>query len=106
MVIDWTQNRHKSYRTIEVLFEFSSCSWRAGFAVGYQVTDWLQPEIEVSFVHEFVRRDRDAETFALTGGVILNPADGWRVDLGVTQGVWGRNADRVTAFTAVVSRTF
>ena len=69
----------------------------ANAAVGYQLLDWIQPEVEVNYAHDTVRAEPDADVIAVTVGVILPIAEHWRIDAGVQQVVSARNADKSTS---------
>jgi hypothetical protein len=72
----------------------------ANLGLGYQLTPWLKPELELSYIHEFVVGPEDAEVLAATAGVILNLSDALRADLGVRHGFYGRDVDRRLSVSA------
>ena len=75
-------------------------------AFGYQLTSWLQPEVELNYIHEYESGESDADSLATTAGVIMNVADDWRVDLGAQQVFYGKNADLNTSLIVNISYTF
>jgi len=72
-------------------------------ALGYQLYDWLQPEVELNYAHDFVTGDSDSDQVALTAGLIMPISDTWRVDVGLQHSLAGRNSDRGT--TAILAIT-
>lgn len=78
----------------------------ADAAAGYQLLRWMQPELELNFAHEVVDYEQDSDVLAVTAGVILNLTGKWRVDAGLQQAVYGRNADRSTAGIVNASYTW
>jgi len=77
----------------------------ANAALGYQLTDWAQPEIELNYAHDFMHGD-DADLLAVTCGCILCVHENVRLDVGVQQALTGRNADRSTALLAALTFGF
>jgi hypothetical protein len=77
----------------------------ANAALGYHVTPWLQPEIELNYAHDFVRGG-DSDMLAVTGGFIICASEHLRLGVGVQQGVAGRNADRSTALLTSLAIMF
>lgn len=77
----------------------------ANAALGYHVTEWLQPEIELNYSHDLARGG-DSDLLAVTAGLIICASDHVRVGVGVQQGVAGRNADQSTALLACVALTY
>jgi hypothetical protein len=75
-------------------------------AIGYQLLDWLQPELELNYARDLVAHDADSELLAATFGLVMPVSDDWRVNAGIQHGLWGRTADRETAFTLAVKRAF
>ena len=73
-------------------------------AVGYQLYDWLQPEVELNYAHDFVNKGDDSDLVAVTVGLVMPLSDYWRASMGVQQAVVGRNADCGTS--AMFSLTF
>ncbi len=80
--------------------------FNADVAVGYQYLPWLQPEIELNYGHDFLTAEEDSDVLAATIGLVMPVNDQYRVNLGVQQGLWGRNADKATALFAAVKRAF
>lgn len=68
----------------------------ANGALGYQVTPFLQPEIELSYVRETGGGERGARTLAGTLGLVSSPSDMVSFRLGVQHSLAGRNSDRNT----------
>jgi hypothetical protein len=66
----------------------------ADLGLGYQLTRWLKPEIELHYVRDFEADRKDREAFAASAGAILNLSDAFRVDLGLRHVFYGHNADR------------
>ena len=75
-------------------------------AAGIQVSEWLQPEIELNYSHGYVSGGSDSDTVSVTAGLIMNVADQWRVDLGAYQVLYGRNSDSGTGLLVNFSHTF
>ncbi len=67
-------------------------------AVGYQVLSWLQPELELNYEREFDREEYDPELIAGTAGLVMPVSDSMRINIGVQEGMWGRNTDKATSF--------
>jgi hypothetical protein len=65
-------------------------------AVGYQLREWLQPELELNYQHQ-ASLGPDAQVLAVTAGVVAPFGAGHRVVAAVQQGVWGRNTVQTTA---------
>jgi hypothetical protein len=63
-------------------------------ALGYQVTDWLQPVVELNYEAAV---GLDAQVLAVTAGVVAPFGAGHRIVAAVQQGVWGRNSGQTTA---------
>ena len=78
----------------------------ANLGLGYQLTAWLKPELELNYDREFATGRKDAEVVAATVGAILNLSDALRVDLGFHHDFYGRNADRRLRVTAAFLWTF
>ena len=75
----------------------------ANLAAGRQIVRWLQPEAELNYAREFLRgRRNDSDVLAATVGLVMPVNDSVRVNAGVQQGLWGRNADRATTFMVAV----
>jgi hypothetical protein len=77
----------------------------ANAALGYHVTDWLQPEVELNYAHDFAHSS-DADLLAVTLGAIICVHENVRLDVGVQQALAGRNADQATAFLAALTFAF
>jgi hypothetical protein len=78
----------------------------ANLGLGYQLTAWLKPELELNYNRQFASGRKDAEVVAATVGAILNLSDALRVDLGFRHDFYGRNADRQLLVTAALVWTF
>ena len=86
--------------------EDSRGDFLSDLAFGYQVNQWLQPEVELNYAHGYVHNDTDSDSLAITAGFIMNVAENWRIDLGAQQALYGRNSDSYTSLVANVSHTF
>ncbi|MCL2791369.1 MAG: transporter [Desulfobulbus sp.] len=75
-------------------------------ALGYHILSWLQPEVELNYSHDFMKDEHDAQTLAITAGLVMPFNETLRVMIGVQQGVWGENADKATALCAAVKFAF
>jgi len=75
-------------------------------AGGYQMRSWLQPEVELNYGHEFVSGEGDSEVLATTIGLVMPLHERVRVNAGVQQGLWGRNADKATVLSVAVKLAF
>lgn len=75
-------------------------------AAGYQVSDLFQPIAELNFAQEYVVGQPNPYTFGITAGVILNVNESLRIDLGVSQTLFGRLSDNTTAFLLNLSWTY
>jgi len=78
----------------------------ANLAVGYQIFDWLQPEVELGYFRDYFESDDCADALALTVGLVMPVNDLVRVNVGVQHGLWGRNADQTMAFMLAVKLAF
>jgi hypothetical protein len=78
----------------------------ADLGLGYQLTRWLKPELELNYVREFATGPGDAEALAATFGAIVNLSDALRADFGFRHDFYGRNADRQLSVTATLLWTF
>lgn len=67
------------------------------FAVGYQVLRWLQPEIELVYLHDFGGHGQTANLMSVVLGAILPLGDHMRLELGVQQDVFGSNKVQTTS---------
>ncbi len=81
-------------------------TFSANLALGYQILPWLQPEAELNYTRDFVEGDDGGEILAVTGGLVMPFNDRLRVNLGVQQGIWGRNSDQSTNFLLTVKQAF
>lgn len=78
----------------------------ANLAAGCQVLGWLQPEAEFNYAREILRNAGDPEVLAGTAGLVMPLGEALRVNAGVQQGLWGRNADRATTFLLAIKVAF
>jgi len=74
-------------------------------AIGYQATDWLQPVVEINYLHLFRVGEPDSDDLALSAGFLM-PLKRTRIELGVQQVVAGRNRDQFTAISLTFAYTF
>ena len=81
-------------------------TWNADLALGYQVTSWLQPEIELNYNHDLIANEDDAQVLAVTAGLVMPFNETLRVNVGVQQGVWGENVDKTTTLVTTVKFAF
>jgi len=81
-------------------------TFNADVAVGYQWLSWLQPEVELNYGHDFLTDEDDSEGLATTVGLVMPVNDQYRVNLGVQQGLWGRNSDKATTLYGAVKLAF
>jgi len=81
-------------------------TFTADAAVGYQLLPWLQPEVELNFGHDFHTSEDDREVLAATAGLVMPFNDRIRVNVGVQQGLWGRNTDKTTCLFAALKLAF
>lgn len=77
-------------------------TFKADAAVGYQIRPWLQPEVELNYSHDFFSDENGRELLAATIGLVMPINDRIRVNTGVQQGLWGRNADQTTSVLVAV----
>ena len=75
-------------------------------AVGYQLTPWFQPEVELGYGYGFVDGETDADSLAGTAGVILNLPRDLRIDLAFRHTLYGRNIELGMGVLANFSVTF
>ncbi len=78
----------------------------ANTAVGFQILDWLQPEVELNYFKEFVAEGDPGQALALTAGLVLPVHDRLRIMIGVQRGVWGRNIEQPTTLQMAVKTSF
>jgi hypothetical protein len=69
----------------------------ANFAVGYQVFNWLQPEAELLYFHDFGGHGMTANLVSVVLGVVMPLGDHVRFELGAVQDVLGSNKVQTTA---------
>ncbi len=81
-------------------------SLTANMALGYHVANWLHPEVELNYGHDFFDKADDSEFLAVTIGAILKSSDALRLDVGVQQVFYGENTDQSTVATMNLSVTF
>jgi hypothetical protein len=75
---------------------------QANGAVGYQVTGWLQPEVELNYETAI---GPAARALAVTAGVVA-PLGRHRLVAAVQRAVWGRNAVQTTSGIFAVASAF
>lgn len=75
-------------------------------ALGYQVLPWLQPEVELNYIHDYLENTADAQALAATLGLIMPINELLRVNLGVQQGLWGENTYKATTVVMAVKFAF
>jgi hypothetical protein len=78
----------------------------ADIAGGYQILAWLQPEVEINYIRNFLSVGGDQEVLAVTMGLVMPIDERLRIDTGLQQGVWGTNADRATTFSIAFKTAF
>jgi hypothetical protein len=72
----------------------------ANLGLGYQVTRWFKPELELNYNRVFASGRKDADSVSATVGAILNLTDALRADLGFRHDFYGRNSDRRLSVSA------
>lgn len=72
-------------------------AWFGGAGLGWQVSPWLQPALEVTYQHALAAAAPAARCLALTAGVQLPLSDDLGLSLGLQRAVWGRNTVQHTA---------
>ncbi|HUW34272.1 MAG TPA: transporter [Planctomycetota bacterium] len=75
-------------------------------ALGYQVLDWLQPEVELGYFYAIGLNAPDQQGFTVAGGVIMPVSDSVRIDFGAQHVVVGRNTDARTIVLLDMAITF
>lgn len=75
-------------------------------ALGYQVLPWLQPEVELNYAHEFIAHDSDSDLIAATIGLVMPINESLRLNVGVQQGLWGRNTEKATTYLIALKWAF
>jgi len=76
------------------------------FGAGYQLAPRFKPEIELNYLNEVFETDAESEVLAVTAGLVINPSDWIRLDLGLRRGIWGENVDQRVTGSVNVSFTF
>lgn len=74
-------------------------------AIGYQVADWIQPEVEVHHVSSDAVDADDAQNWSLTVGVLI-PLEIGRFAGGWTRDLAGSNADQSSVLSASFTTSF
>ena len=74
-------------------------------ACGYQLTDWLQPALELNYLHISPLSD-DFETLSGTAGVIVKAADWITLYVGYQRTLLARNSDLFDTFFLGTNFTF
>ncbi|MDD5218479.1 MAG: transporter [Candidatus Omnitrophica bacterium] len=67
------------------------------FALGYQWTRWIQPEIEVIYDHLFEKNGKGGKLCSMVFGLIMPVHAHIRLDVGMIQDVLGSNVDQITS---------
>ncbi len=75
-------------------------------AIGYQLNTWFQPTAELNYAYSSLSGEFDSRNLVFSAGAIMNVAESLRLDLGVSQVIDGRNANRSTSYIANFSMTF
>jgi len=70
----------------------------ANLALGYHLSRWFQPQLELHYGHDFVRVAPDADLLAVTVGAVAWVSDALCIRTGLQQGVVGRHADELHTF--------
>ena len=70
-------------------------------ALGCEIREWLEPEVELNYLHDFSGGGSD--DVAMTVGLILPLGDHFRAELGGQQAVLGRNTDQTTSWLIVLT---
>jgi hypothetical protein len=99
----WNANFDSGYGLLVGDRQGERGSWDSNLAVGYQLFSWLQPACELNYAHDFKRSSNDADTFAMTYGLIMPVHERFRIDAGVQQVLAGRNADNTTTASVAVT---
>lgn len=99
----WNLNLDSGYGLLIGNRQGERGSWDSNIALGYQMLSWLQPICELNYSHDFVRSGNDADSFALTYGLILPFHERIRLDAGFQHVVTGRNTDKATAASVAVT---
>jgi len=69
----------------------------ANFAVGYQVFWWLQPEMELVYLHDFGGHGMTGNLASVVLGLIMPFGDHLRIETGVQQDIFGSNKVQTTS---------
>lgn len=69
----------------------------ANFAAGYQVLSWLQPEIELIYLHDFGGHGQTANLASVVLGFVMPFGDHVRGEIGAQQDVFGSNKVQTTS---------
>ena len=77
----------------------------ANLASGYQIGNWLQPEIEIGYFHESIPGLPVTDALLLSGGVLVFYKN-FRLEIGGAQVVVGSNIDNVTIGLVSLAYTF
>lgn len=75
-------------------------------AMGYHILPWLQAEVELNYSHNSMQNEDDAQTLAITAGLVMPVNETLRVNIGVQQDVWGENTDKTMTTSATVTLAF
>lgn len=80
--------------------------WTAGAGLGWQVTRWLQPTVEVTWRHGLLTGEPDERCVAAALGAVLPLGDRLGVSAGLQQEIWGRHTGQHLTATAAVKTSF
>lgn len=81
-------------------------TFNADVAGGYHILPWLQPEVEMNYAHDILAEAGDSDILAFTTGLVMPVHERLRINLGVQQGAYGRNADKATTLFIAVKTAF
>ena len=74
-------------------------------ALGYQLDDWLQPSIELNYLH-VSPLSQDYETLSGTAGFLIQPQENWTLYFGYPRTLAARNSDFYGSFLVGSSVSF
>jgi len=101
---DWDETTVNGALTVSVPLEDVEgydATLAADFAMGYHVTQCLQPELEINYAHDF-QTGEDSDSVGITAGLIACLPAGFRIDAGVQQIVAGKNVDESTSVSVAL----
>ena len=111
MNLDWTNDLITCYDIGYMFFAQNKNSTSVGlfstnFAVGYHVTSWLQPEVEINYLYRVMHDAPDGEALGLSAGLIFPLSSRVRIDAGAQHFVAGRNIPANTIVLVDIAITF